>query len=139
MLDRVIAEFDAQQETKQDRAAWLIYEQRILEDLAFPLWMQCRECIEDECKKHPKYLRFEIQPNTNAVVRSEKTRKILSVEYYPNSHSIAYQFGSITARRYAMRVSDDRQAVVWDHIQDVFKTPEEIADDLLSLIFTLHS
>ncbi len=133
MLDRVIAEFEAQQEKEQDKAAWRIHEQRILEDLAFPLWMQCRECIEAECKNHPKHLKFEVQPNTMAVVRSN--RKVLSVEYFPNSHSIAYQFGRIT-RRYAMRVDDDRQAVIWDHVRDVLKSPEEIADDLLSLLFT---
>lgn len=133
MLDRVIAEFEAQQEKEQDKAAWRIHEQRILEDLAFPLWMQCRECIEAGCKKHPKYLQFEVQPHTMAVVRSN--RKVLSVEYLPNSHTIGYQFGGIT-RRYAMRIDDDRQAVIWDRVREVFRSPEEMADDLLSLLFT---
>jgi len=135
MLDRVIAEFEAQQEKEQDKAAWRIHEQRILEDLAFPLWMECRECIEAECKQHSKYLRFEVQPDTNVVVRSNKTKKVLSAEYFSRSHSIKYQFGRIS-RRYGMRVDDDRQAVIWDHVQDVFKSPEELADDLLSLFFT---
>jgi hypothetical protein len=135
MLDRMIAEFEAQQEKEQDKAAWRVQEQRILEDLAFPLWMQCRKCIEAECKKHHKYLEFEVQPNTSAVVRCN--RKVLSVEYFSNSHTIAYQIGSLT-RRYSMRIDDDRQAVVWDHIRNAYKSPEEIADDLLSLIFTVH-
>jgi hypothetical protein len=134
MLDRAIADFEAKQEKEQDKAAWRIQEQRILEDLAFPLWMQCREHIEAECKKHPKYLRFEVEPNTTASVWSTNTRKIMSVEYFPNSHSIAYQFSGIT-RRYSMRIDDDRQAVIWDQVHDVFKSPEEIGDDLLSLIF----
>ncbi len=133
MLDRVIAEFEAQQEKEQDKAAWRIHEQRILEDLAFPLWMQCRECIEVGCKKHPKHLRFEVQPMMMAVVRSN--RKVLSVEYHPNSHTITYEFGSII-RRYAIRIDDDRQAVIWDRVQDVFKSPEEMADDFLILLFT---
>jgi hypothetical protein len=135
MLDRMIAEFEAQQEKEQDKAAWRVQEQRILEDLAFPLWMQCREYIEAECKKHSKYLQFEVQPNMMAVVRSN--RKVLSVEYFPNSYTIAYQIGSLT-RRYSMRIDDNRQAAVWDHVHNVYKSPEEIADDLLSLIFTIH-
>jgi hypothetical protein len=134
MLERVIAEFEDQQEKEQDKAAWRIHEQRILDDLAFPLWMQCRESIEVGCKKHPKYLQFEVQPDTNASVRNNKTKKYLTVEYLRNSHSIAYQFGRIT-RRYSIRINEDRQAVIWGHVQDVFKSPEEMADDLLSLLF----
>ena len=135
MLDRVIAEFETKREREENKTAWRVQEQRILEDLAFPLWIECRECIEAECKKHPKYLHFEVQPNTSAVVRSNTTPKILSVEYFPNSHSIAYHIGRIS-RRYSMRVDNDRQAVLWDRANDVFKSPEEIADDLLSLLFS---
>lgn len=135
MLERVIAEFEVQQEKEQDKAAWRVDEQRILEDLALPLWMQCRVHIEAECRKHPKYFQFELQPNMIASIRSNITKKILSIEYLSNSHTIAYQFGSIT-RHYAMRIDDDRQAVIWDRVRDVFKSPEELADDLLSLLFT---
>jgi hypothetical protein len=135
MLDRVIAEFEAQQEKEQDKAAWRVQEQRILEDLAFPLWMQCREHIEAGCRKYSQYLEFEVEPSTSASVRGKKSKTKLSVEYCPNSHTIAYQFGSIT-RRYSMRINDERQAVIWDQTKDVFKSAEEIADDLLSLLFT---
>lgn len=135
MLDRAIADFEAKQEKEQDKVAWRVHEQSILDDLAFPLWMRCRECIEAGCKKYPKYLQFDVQPDTEAVVRSNITGKVLSVEYLSKSHTIAYRLGSIT-RRYSIRVDDDRQAVVWDHLHDVFRSPEELSDDLLSLIFT---
>jgi hypothetical protein len=134
MLDRVIAEFDAQQEREQDAATWRVQEQRILDDLGLPLWMECKGCIETECQKHSRHLCFEVQPNTDAVVRSDKSGKVLSVEYCPGSHSIACQCGRIS-RRYLMRVNNERQAVIWDQVRNVFKSPEEIADDLLSLLF----
>lgn len=135
MLDRVIAEFEAQQEREQDKTAWCIQEQRILEDLAFPLWMQCRNAIETECKKYPKHLQFEVQPNTDASVRCPTIKKNLFVEYHPNSHSITYILGAVT-RRYSMRVNNERQAVIWDQDRDIFKSAQDVADDLLSLLFS---
>lgn len=135
MLEQVIAKFEAKQEKEQDRTAWRVQEQRILEELAFPLWMECRNAIEMSCNKYSKHFYFEVQPDTNAVARSTETHKVLSVEYFPNSHTIAYQVGTIT-HRYTMRINDNRQAVILDQTRDVFKSPQEVADDLLSLLFS---
>jgi hypothetical protein len=135
MLDRLIAEFDAQQEHAQSETAWRVEEQRILDEIAFPVWTQCRECIKTECERHSRHLWFEVQPDTDVVVRSRKNRKVLTVEYKPASKSIRYQCGGIS-RHYSIRVDEERQARIWDPAHDVFKSPEDVADELLALIFT---
>lgn len=134
MLDRVIAEFDAQLEQDRDRASWRIEEQRILEDLAFPVWTSCRNAIETECKKRPRHLTFEVQPNTDAIVRSGKVRRVLSVEYRLASKSIWFKCGKVSGH-YSIRIDDDRQARIWEPTHGIFTSPEEVADELLALIF----
>lgn len=134
MLDKAIAEFESQHELGREKIAWRLEEQHMLEELALPVWEACRSAMEAECKKRPKHLTFQVEPNTDAVVRNTKSRKLLSVTYRPASKSIGFKCGGMGGH-YSIRIEDDRQAHFWNHNHDQFLSPEEVAEELLTLLF----
>jgi len=134
MLDRAIAKFESEEEQERENIAWRLEEQHMLEELAFPIWETCRSAMEVECKKRPNHLTFEVQPNTDAVVRGAKSRKVLSVTYRPASKSIGFKCGG-SGGHYSIRIEDDRQARFWNPNRDQFLSPEDVAEELLTLLF----
>jgi hypothetical protein len=135
MLERIVAEFDAKLENEQVLAEWSLEEQRILADLGPHIWSRVRAAIETECKKFPRHFLFEVQPDTEASVRGLRARKVLSVEYREASKTISYRCGK-TQGYYSLRVSRQRQAEIVDPETEHTKTPEELAEEILALIFS---
>jgi hypothetical protein len=132
-LDRVVAKFDAQQAKNQANAAWLVEEQRILEELALPVWRAVRTALEAKCGRFPRHFVFEVQPDTEALIRSGKSRRFLTVEYLSAAKAISYQCGN-TSGYISIRIDEDREAALCDH--GVFKSPEDLTEELIALILS---
>ena len=127
MLNRTVAQFEANEKQKQDNAASRLEERRILSELGPLIWKRFRLALNAECNKYPKHFTFEVQPDTEAVVRGPKMKK-LSVQYLPAANVISYELKG-SSGTLPIRLNDDDEAMIRDG--NVFKTPEEIAENLL--------
>ena len=127
MLNRAITQFEATEKQKQTDNASRLEERRILSELGPLTWKRFRAALEAQCNQYPKHFTFEVQPDTDAVVRGPKGKK-LSVQYLPASKVIAYESKG-TAKTLQIRLNDDDEAMIRDG--NGFKSPEDAAEDLL--------
>lgn len=127
MLNRAIAQFEATEKQKQTDTASRLQERRILSELGPLIWKRFRAALNAECLKYPKHFTFEVQPDTDAIVRGPKGKKLL-VQYLSAANVISYEFKG-TSRTLPIRLNDEDEAMIRDG--NVFKSPEESAEDLL--------
>lgn len=127
MLDRAIAQFEAEEKQKQIDTASRSEERRILSELGPLVWKTFRAALEAGCGKYPKHFTFEVQPDTDAVMRGPKGKKLI-VQYLPASNVIAYESKG-AAKTLPIRLNEYDEAMIRDG--NGFKTPEDVAEYLL--------
>jgi len=130
MLNRTVAQFEANEKQKQDNAASRLEERRILSELGPLTWKRFRAALESGCMKYPKHFTFEVQPETDAVIRGPKGKK-LCVQYLPAANVISYESKGAPGTL-PIRLNDEDEAMIRDG--NVFKSPEESAEELLETL-----
>jgi hypothetical protein len=127
MLNRAIAQFEAIEKQKQTDNASRLEERRILSELGPLTWKRFRAALDAECNKYPKHFTFEVQPDTEAVIRGPKGKNIF-VQYLSAANVISYESKGMSGTL-PIRLNDDDEAMIRDGNR--FKSPEESAEYLL--------
>jgi hypothetical protein len=130
MLNRTVAQFEANEKQKQDNAASRLEERRILSELGPLIWKRFRVALNAECQKYPKHFTFEVQPDTDAIVRGPKGKKLL-VQYLSAANVISYESKGASGTL-PIRLDDEDEAMIRDG--NVLKSPEESAEELLEML-----
>jgi hypothetical protein len=131
MLDKLIAEEEKRERQQELSTQSFILRQDILSDLAPRLWKALRLSIQSWCKKHPNRFTFEVQADSQAVVRGK--RKILEVEYQQQSKRVFYQIGEVGGV-IRIRLNDSDDAVFVDDEGLAYSGPEYVAELMLSAL-----
>ena len=111
-LDKVIASLEAGQQKQMLSDETFVRQQRILDELAPRLWSELRRTFQSECKSYPKYLTFEVQPETCAYIRCSKGNR-LETKYLPQSKTIEFRIGD-TRGQYFIGLDEKNRAAIHD-------------------------
>jgi hypothetical protein len=130
MLDRLIAEADAQTESEKLDAERFVREQRILDEQAPPIWKRFRASLKAKCEQYPQRFKFDVCDQNGAVIRG--SGRVLEVTFLPDSKVIEFACNGATG--FCMiRLNRQNIAVLCD--QDGAAYPEDHAvEQLLALI-----
>jgi hypothetical protein len=130
MLDKVIAGLESKKQQQSVADERFIREQRILDELAPRVWKEVRQALESECKAHPEYLTFEIQPEPLVQIRCSN-RRILEVEHLAAARTIAYRCGEIGGE--CVIGLEGNRAAIFDADGKVIPSANYLADQLLTV------
>ncbi len=130
MLDRVIAELESKKQQRSVSDERFIREQRILDELAPRVWREVRQALQSECKAHPEYLHFEVQPEPYVLIRCSN-RRVLEVEYLSESKTVVFQCGDVSGEC-AIGLDGQNRGVLVDGSGKVLPSASYLADELLA-------
>lgn len=132
MLERLIATIDAEAQARSIRDEKFVREQRILDEAAPRIWQSLRATLKAEAEKYPKHFTFEVQPDTEVVIRGA-SRKVLEAEYLSESKSVIFRCGQVEGER-LIRLDSQSRAVICDDEAKPYPSVGFVAERLLALI-----
>jgi hypothetical protein len=134
MLGRLIATIEAQDQKLEIGAERFVREQRILDELAPRTWQSLLAALKAESVKYPDHFKFELRPNTEAVIRGKGRRsKVLEVRFLAESKTVCVQCGDLEDE-YSIQLGDQTRAVVCDVNGQAYSSVKLLAEQLLALI-----
>lgn len=130
MLERLIAaiEVEAQAQTVKDER--FVREQRILDEAAPRIWKSLRDALKVEAGKYPKHFTFEVQPDTEVIIRGAK---VLEAEFLTESKAVVFRCGEVEGEC-VMRLDAQNRAVICDSEAKPYPSVGFVAEWMLSLI-----
>ena len=132
MLDRLIAEVEADAESQKLDGERFVRKQRMLDEQVPAIWKRLRTAMKSKCEQYPQHLKFDVCVESEANIRGAN-RRALKARFLQESKVITFECnGDIGFCAFQL----DRQnvALLCDSDGIPFPSEDHVADQLLSMI-----
>jgi hypothetical protein len=136
MLDRLIAETEANAEDQKRDAERFVLEQGILDEQAPGIWKRLRALLKDKCQQYPKHLKFEVCGENEAIIRGSS--RVLEAKFLRKSKVVVFECGGGSGCC-TFRLNRQNIAVLCDGDGVLFPSEEYAAEQLLALILRIDN
>jgi hypothetical protein len=132
MLDRLIAEVEADAESQKLDGERFVREQRMLDEQGPAIWKRLRSAMKVKSEQHPRHLKFDVCVEDEALIRGAN-RKVLEVKFLRDSKVVTFECNGGNGLC-TFRLDRHNVAVICDADGIAFPSEDYLADQLLSLI-----
>jgi hypothetical protein len=132
MLERLIAEAEAEKQAEKIRDERAVRKQRALDEQVPRILNTLRAALKAKAEKYPGHFTFDIRPEPEAVIRG-KTGRALEVEFLAESKVVAYRCGEIEGFC-TFGLNEQNLAVICDGEGYPYESVDYVAEKLLALI-----
>lgn len=132
MLDRLIAEVEADAESQKLDGECFVRKQRMLDEQVPAIWKRLRAAMKSKCEQYPQHLKFDVCVQSEAIIRGAN-RRVLKARFLQESKVITFECNGDSGFC-AFQLGQQNVALLCDSDSIPFPSEDYVADQFLSMI-----